>query len=354
MADHRRARHRPIDLVVVQPLSVRGSRRQAGRASTPRSLENIDIGGPTMVRAAAKNFTRRRRRHRARALRRRARRAHERRLRARPRDPRELAANAFNYTAQYDSAIATWFSETRRRRPRPLRARPTRSHRPALRREPAPARRLLRRGRPAAPTCCRMVTQEHGKELSYNNLLDLDAGAAPAATSSTLPCCVILKHNNPCGVRDRRDARGRLRQGARLRPAVRLRRRHRHQPRGRRVARREARRALRRGALRAGLHRRGAGDPHAQKDNLRILATASAALAGGDLDLRGVRGGLLRAGPRRRHRPARRDAGRHAGAPDREAVGRPALRLARLQARQEQRDRDRPTTSRRSASAPVR
>jgi phosphoribosylaminoimidazolecarboxamide formyltransferase/IMP cyclohydrolase len=44
-----------------------------------------------------------------------------------------------------------------------------------------------------------MVSQEQGKELSYNNLLDLDAGRR-LIEEFELPTCVILKHNNPCGI----------------------------------------------------------------------------------------------------------------------------------------------------------
>ena len=76
------------------------------------AIENIDIGGPTMVRAAAKNFSGRGHRHRPGRLRRRCWRSsrsnsgelsHETR--------RNLAAKAFHHTAHYDSAIATWFGE---------------------------------------------------------------------------------------------------------------------------------------------------------------------------------------------------------------------------------------------------
>ena len=44
-----------------------------------------------------------------------------------------------------------------------------------------------------------MVRQHHGKQLSYNNLLDLDA-ARRSCGEFEVPACVIIKHNNPCGV----------------------------------------------------------------------------------------------------------------------------------------------------------
>ena len=72
------------------------------------------------------------------------------------------------------------------------------------------------------------VKQHHGKQISYNNLLDLDA-RAPIVRDFEVPACAIVKHNNPCGVALGARARG-LRAGLRVRPAERLRRRHRAQP----------------------------------------------------------------------------------------------------------------------------
>ena len=63
-------------------------------------------------------------------------------------------------------------------------------------------------------------------------------GPAAGSPTSTDPACVIVKHNNPCGVAIGEDAAGGVREGARLRPDVRLRRRDRTQPPGRRGARR--------------------------------------------------------------------------------------------------------------------
>ena len=72
--------------------------------------------------------------------------------------------------------------------------------RPLLRREPAPEGGLLRRGgaRPHGLATAKI----HGKELSFNNLLDLD-GALRLLFDSARGC-VILKHNNPCGAAVRR------------------------------------------------------------------------------------------------------------------------------------------------------
>ena len=75
-------------------------------------IENIDIGGPTMIRAAAKNFALRGGGGRARELRRGPRgAARRRRPRSRSATRESLAAEAFAYTARYDTAISRWFAE---------------------------------------------------------------------------------------------------------------------------------------------------------------------------------------------------------------------------------------------------
>ena len=97
------------------------------------------------------------------------------------------------------------------------------------------------------------VAKLHGRALSFNNVLDLDCGAPRCSTSSSRPACVIVKHNNPCGVAVADDARRGVREGARLRSDVGLRRGDRVQSRGRRDAGRAAARALHRGADRTRL-----------------------------------------------------------------------------------------------------
>ena len=145
-------------------------------------IENIDIGGPTLIRAAAKNHALRGGRGAPGELRRRPRGAAGgatgacRRRRASRSRPRRSAR-----TARYDAAISRWFAEREEDFPQPLRGRVREGARSLLRREPAPARRLLRAGRDAHATCWPARCKMHGKELSFNNLLDLDSGAAPAA-----------------------------------------------------------------------------------------------------------------------------------------------------------------------------
>ena len=119
----------------------------------PEVIANIDIGGPAMVRAAAKNF------HSVAVVTEPDRygflldeiRTSKGDLSLDTR--RDLAAEAFAHVASYDAAIAAWFSDTE---PFPERVTLDLAEglRPQLRREPAPARRVLPRSRrPPAPRC---------------------------------------------------------------------------------------------------------------------------------------------------------------------------------------------------------
>ena len=169
-------------------------------ASEPEVIEQIDIGGPAMVRAAAKNF------------------AHVAvvvdpsdydgllaELGAKGEVPeatrRRLMRKAFAHTAAYDASISAWLSE-HAGEPFPdslslsvekvqqLRYGENPHQRGALYRE-----RLA----PAEPTVAFSAVLQ-GKELSYNNLLDLDAALGLVLEFPQQPCAVIIKHNTPCGV----------------------------------------------------------------------------------------------------------------------------------------------------------
>src|SRR5579884_1542856 len=161
------------------------------------AVEMIDIGGPSMLRGAAKNFA-----HVAAVCR------PDRygfvldELRASGGElsqetRRELAAEAFATTAAYEATIAAWFGE-REAFPEtlvlPLQKVLDLSYgenphqRAAYYAERGARRHLLSR-----------VEQLHGKELSFNNLNDL-SGARALAREFALPACVIVKHANPCGV----------------------------------------------------------------------------------------------------------------------------------------------------------
>jgi phosphoribosylaminoimidazolecarboxamide formyltransferase/IMP cyclohydrolase len=186
-----------VDLVCVNlyPFEQTVAKRGVGDAEV---IENIDIGGPTMIRAAAKNF--------AFAapvvspasydaildeLR-----AADRRLSLATRE--SLAAEAFAYTARYDTAIARWFSERRDDFP-PLFVRAFEKVTDLSYGE-NPHQRAAYYAQVGSPThLLSNVRQLGGKPLSFNNLLDLNA-ARLLVREFGGPACVIVKHNNPCGV----------------------------------------------------------------------------------------------------------------------------------------------------------
>ena len=242
----------PFDLVCVNlyPFTDVASRRGVTEAE---AVEMIDVGGPSMLRGAAKNFT-----HVAPVcrpdqygfvldeLRRNGALSLETR--------RQLAAEAFATTAAYEAAIAAWFAE-----PEPFPPTLVLSLEKVLDLsygENPHQRAAYYADRGARRHLLSRVEQLHGKALSFNNLNDLSA-ARLLAREFALPCCVIVKHANPVRRRDRRDDRRGVRQGARLRPGLGVRRRRRAEPRGGRAARGEARGAVRRGAARSRLRRTG-------------------------------------------------------------------------------------------------
>ena len=174
------------------------------RVEDAEVIENIDIGGPTMVRAAAKNFAfvapvvspesydavlaelR----------------ESDRRLSMTTRE--SLASEAFAYTARYDSAIARWFQERREDFPSLM----VRAYEKLLELPYGenPHQRAAFYSQVGARThILSMVSQLGGKQLSFNNLLDLDA-ARLLVGEFQVPACVIIKHNNPCGAAVGRDA----------------------------------------------------------------------------------------------------------------------------------------------------
>ena len=161
-------------------------------------IENIDIGGPTMIRAAAKNYA-----FAAPVVSPESYdavldelRESDRRLSLPTRE--SLAAEAFAYTARYDTAIARWFQEKREDFPPLL----VRAFEKVLELPYGenPHQRAAYYAQVGARThVLSMVSQLGGKPLSFNNLLDLDAGRLLLGEFQ-IPACVIIKHNNPCGV----------------------------------------------------------------------------------------------------------------------------------------------------------
>jgi len=157
----------------------------------------IDVGGPSMLRAAAKNFA-----HVAAV-------SSESQIRRRPRGASRARRGAARHEARSGPAMPSpqpppTSRQSRHGSPRPRASRPVDAHLPQgngslVRREPAPGRRLLPRSRHAPVTCCPHVDQLGGKELSYNNL-SISRPAAAFCREFVLPAVVIVKHANPCGV----------------------------------------------------------------------------------------------------------------------------------------------------------
>jgi len=185
----------PIDMVVC---SLYPFEEVAGRRGVTDEvvIENIDIGGPSMIRAAAKN-------HAGVAVVT----SHEdyAPLLDELRETgelsyptlRDLATKAFHRTAHYDFVIANWFSEEEGDFPSyvmrdyqkvlELKYGENPHQRAAYYAEVGLRQHLLSQ-----------VQQLHGKQLGFNNLYDLNA-ARNICDEFTLPCVVIIKHNNPCG-----------------------------------------------------------------------------------------------------------------------------------------------------------
>jgi phosphoribosylaminoimidazolecarboxamide formyltransferase/IMP cyclohydrolase len=162
-------------------------------------VEQIDIGGPSMVRAAAKN-------HPSVAIvTSPARYADVLRAAAEGGftldERKRLAAEAFTHTASYDVAVASWMgsvlTDTSDGTGFPAWTGATWQRAAVLRygenpHQPAALYRHWRGGLAAAE-------QLHGKEMSYNNYVDTDA-ARRAANDFDLPAVAIIKHANPCGI----------------------------------------------------------------------------------------------------------------------------------------------------------
>jgi phosphoribosylaminoimidazolecarboxamide formyltransferase/IMP cyclohydrolase len=185
----------PIDLVCVNLYPFERVAREHG-VREEEAVEMIDVGGPSMLRGAAKNFA-----HVAPVCRpedyervlAELREAGELSLDSR----RELAATAFAVSAAYEAAIASWFAG-RQAFPPVLTPVFEKERDLAYGENPhQDAAYYVERG--ARTHLLARVQQLHGRELSFNNLNDLN-GARLLVREFTLPACVIVKHANPCGV----------------------------------------------------------------------------------------------------------------------------------------------------------
>lgn len=185
-----------VDLVCVNlyPFERTAARRGVSDAEV---IENIDIGGPTMIRAAAKNHA-----YAAVVVKPESYDAVLEELRgadgvlSMP-TRASLAAEAFTYTARYDAAISRWFAEQGEDLPTQF----TRAYEKVV--DLPYGENPHQRAAYYAQVGSRMhvlshVVQHHGKQISYNNILDLDS-ARKMVREFEVPACVIVKHNNPCG-----------------------------------------------------------------------------------------------------------------------------------------------------------
>ena len=184
----------PIDLVAVNLYPFEAT--VAAGAGFDDCVENIDIGGPALIRAAAKNHefvgVLTEASHYAEVLA---------ELEAHGGTTlalrRRLAGEAYARTAAYDAAIAAWFAG-QRGEDFPPRLTVAGTLRQGLRYGENPHQQAafyVTGARPGVAT----ATQLQGKELSYNNLNDTDA-AFECVAEFEAPTVVIVKHANPCGV----------------------------------------------------------------------------------------------------------------------------------------------------------
>lgn len=184
----------PIDLVAVNLYPFQATIARPGVALDD-AVENIDIGGPSMLRSAAKNheyvlpvvdptdypqvLELLRRNGLTAAVR------------------REFAAKVFAHTTDYDAAIAAYLTPSDEGLPQRLGLGMERTQ--TLRYGENPGQRAALYVT-EEPRGMRDLTQRQGKELSFNNLLDLDAGMWAVANWATRPACAVIKHTTPCGI----------------------------------------------------------------------------------------------------------------------------------------------------------
>jgi phosphoribosylaminoimidazolecarboxamide formyltransferase/IMP cyclohydrolase len=185
----------PIDLVAVNLYPFRETAARPNVAPDD-VVEQIDIGGPSMLRSAAKNFASvwviADPADYVRVLA--ALEAHDDDADLR----RLLAEKVYAHTAGYDAAIAGWFAARRGERfPQELTLHLDRVQ--TLRYGENPGQRAAfyveQRGAGLGA-----LTQRGGKELSFNNLLDLEGALLAAGPFGEEPCCAIVKHTTPCGL----------------------------------------------------------------------------------------------------------------------------------------------------------
>ena len=184
----------PIELLAVNLYPFRETIAKP-QVSYDDAIENIDIGGPAMLRSAAKN--------------------HEsvivvvdptdysrvldllRSGGVSSADRQQLAAKVFGHTADYDTAIAGYL--TPKEEGLPNRVGGSLERMMSLRYGENPGQRAALYVS-EEPRGLRDLKQRQGKELSFNNILDLDAALWTASLWTNRPACAIIKHSTPCGI----------------------------------------------------------------------------------------------------------------------------------------------------------
>jgi phosphoribosylaminoimidazolecarboxamide formyltransferase/IMP cyclohydrolase len=184
----------PFGLVAVNLYPFQETISRAG-VSEEDALENIDIGGPSMLRSAAKN--------------------HEYVVPVvDPRDydgvvamlregdvpigcRRALAAKVFSHTADYDSAVSAWMTAPEDGLPKRLNL--SIEQMQLLRYGENPHQRAALYAT-EEPRGIHDLVQRQGKELSFNNLLDIEAATTAIGAWNNRPACAIIKHTTPCGL----------------------------------------------------------------------------------------------------------------------------------------------------------
>ncbi len=190
---------RPIDLVVVNLYPFEQTIAQPGVQLT-EAIEQIDIGGPAMLRASAKNYA-----HLTILCNPNQYDAYLQELRKQGNEPsiefrQSCAIQAFSHTAAYDQAIASYLLGTQQDVPLPQRFTLAGQQVQSLRYGENPHQPASWYQSGTVPTGWAAATQLQGKELSYNNLVDLEAARRIITEFTDTPAAAILKHTNPCGV----------------------------------------------------------------------------------------------------------------------------------------------------------
>jgi phosphoribosylaminoimidazolecarboxamide formyltransferase/IMP cyclohydrolase len=183
-----------FDLVAVNLYPFRATIARPS-ATLEDALENIDVGGPSILRAAAKNY-----------------------VNVIPVvDPtdyravldmlregtvseecrRTLAAKVYGHTAEYDTAVAGYLTAPESGLPPRINLSVERMQELRYGENPQQRAALYATEEPRG---IRDLKQRQGKELSFNNLLDVDAATATVAAWRNRPACAIVKHTTPCGL----------------------------------------------------------------------------------------------------------------------------------------------------------